>query len=158
VHFILTILFMATLAAPFGDVEGSAVGLDSGVTVEMTVKVTQTFEAVLVRPFSSFEELPPTALVFRDDGTWEGLVRFPTATDWSFVFDGIAAGGVVTRSDAITLTEIGVDPVVVGGVPERPAARTLSTTTLWLIAAFVFAVSALGALGYWTFASRSDST
>lgn len=155
---ILTIIYLATLAAPFGAVEGSAVDLDPGVTVEITVKVTQTFEAVLVRPFSSFEELPPTALLVRDGDTWGGLVMFPTATDWSFVFDGIAAGGVVTRSDALTLTEIGVDPVVVAGVPDPPVARTLSTATLWLIAAFVFAMSALGALGYWTFASRSDST
>lgn len=155
--YLVSILLMVTLAAPFGDVVGSAVALDPGVTVEITVDVTETFEAVLVRPFSSFEELPPTALVALDGSTWRGTVTFPTAENWSFVLDGLEADGETTRSDAVTLIEIGVDPVVVNGDPVLLPPRTLAPGTWWLIGAVVLALLALAALMYWTFATSNDS-
>ncbi|MFV1971349.1 MAG: hypothetical protein ACC683_10150, partial [Acidimicrobiia bacterium] len=100
--YLLAVLVMVVLAPPFGAVEGKAVSDEAGLTVEITVEVDRTFEAVLVRPFSSFEELPPTALVAIDADTWGGQVTFPTAENWSIVFDGLEAEGEASRSDTVT--------------------------------------------------------
>lgn len=151
--YLLAVIALVVLTSPFGVAEGKAVSDVGGLTVEITVEVDQTFEAVLVRPYSSFEELPPTALVAIDADTWGGPVTFPTAEDWSIVFDGLESGGEATRSGGVTLTEIGVDPLVVAGEPAELPGRSISTSTWWLIGAMVFAVAALAALAWWTFAT-----
>ena len=152
VLYLLAVVAVVVLTSPFGVAEGSAVADDYGLTVEMTVAVNSTFEAVLVRPFSPFEELPPTALIAIDANTWGGLVTFPTAQDWSFVFEGLGAGGESDRSDTVTLTEIGVDPLVISGDPTPLPGRSFDSSTLWLIAAMVLVLAALAALAWWTFA------
>ncbi len=149
--YLLAIIALVVLSSPFGAAEGAAVDDTAGLTVEITVEVDRTFEAVLVRPFSSFEELPPTALVALDADTWGGSVTFPTAEDWSIVFDGLEAGGEAHRSDTVTLTEIGVDPLVVIGRPTPRAGQGLDSSTWWLIVGMVFALTALAALTWWTF-------
>lgn len=154
--YLLSIIAVLVLASPFGVVEGRAVSDEDGLTVEITVEVDKTFEAVLVRPFSSFEELPPTSLVAVDEDTWGGLVTFPTAEDWSMVFDGLEADGNATRSEAMTLTAIGVDPLVVAGTPAPLPGRSLDAGTWWLIAGMVTALAALAALAWWTFAPDSS--
>ena len=143
---------MVVLVSPFGAVEGKAVSDEAGLTVEITVTVDRTFEAVLVRPFSSFEELPPTALVALDTDTWGGRVTFPTAEDWSLVFDGLEAEGEAHRSEAVTLTDIGVDRLVVAGEPAPGVGRSLDSSTWWLIGGMITALAALAALVWWTFA------
>lgn len=158
VLYVLAALALAVLSSPFGVVEGRAVADDRGLTVEITVEVDRTFEAVLVRPFSSFEELPPTALTQIDSATWGGLVTFPTAEDWSLVFDGLEAGGESFRSDSVTLTDIGVDPLVVAGEPIRLPGPSIDSSTLWLIGAMLAALAAVAALAWWTFTDRESRT
>lgn len=150
-HYLLALVAMVVLASPFGAVEGRAVDDSNGLVVEISVAVDRTFEAVLVRPFSSYEELPPTALTPVDANTWSGFVRFPTAEDWSFVLDGFEGGGETFRSAAVTLTEIGVDPVVVDGDPTPVRGRAIDTATWWLIGGIVAAVAAVAVLAWWTF-------
>jgi len=67
------------------------------------------------------------------------------------VFDGLEAEGEASRSDTVTLTDIGVDPLVVAGEPVRLPGRSIDRSTWWLIAAGVFALAALAALARWTF-------
>ena len=151
--YLAAVIAMVVLTSPFGVAEGAAVSDDIGLTVEVTVKVDKTFEAVLVRPFSSFEELPPTALIAIDAETWGGFVTFPSAENWSMVFDGLEADGTASRSDTVTLTDIGVDPLVVAGEPAPLPQPTIDSSTWWLIGAMVTALAALGALAWWTFSS-----
>ena len=158
VLYLLAALALVVLSSPFGAVEGRAVADDRGLTVEITIEVDRTFEAVLVRPFSSFEELPPTALAPIDSDTWGGLVTFPTAEDWSLLLDGLEAGGETFRSDSVTLTEIGVDPLVVAGEPARLPGRSIDSSTWWLIGGTLAALTALAALAWWTFAEREPRT
>ena len=154
---ITSILLAVALSAPFGQADASAVDDREGLTVEVSVEVTGSFEVVIVRPFSSFEELPPTALIDRGDGTWGGTVRLPTAEDWSVVFDAIEPGGEAKRSDTTTLSAMGVDPVVVSGPPDEPLpGRPIPATTWWLIAGIVLALGALGVLAWWTFSGDGD--
>jgi hypothetical protein len=156
VPYLLAIVAVLVLTSPFGVAEGRAVGDEAGLTVEITVEVDKTFEAVLVRPFSSFEELPPTSLVAIDGNLWGGLVTFPTAEDWSLVFDGLESDGKATRSDSMTLLAIGVDPLVVAGEPAPLPSRRLDASTLWLIAGMLAALAALAALAWWTFAPEAE--
>lgn len=149
---VLAVIAIVILASPFGAVEGKAVDDEHGLTVEITVDVDETFEAVLIRPFSSFEEIPPTALAPLDDDTWGGSVTFPTAEDWLIVFDAHDSDGTATRSESMTLTDIGVDPLVVAGEPAPLPGRGLDSTTWWLIGAVAAALAALAALAWWTFA------
>ncbi len=155
VAYVLAVIAIVVLASPFGAVEGKAVDDESGLTVEITVEVDETFEAVLIRPFSSFEEIPPTALAPLDDDTWGGLVTFPTAENWLIVFDAHDSQGTATRSEAMSLTDIGVDPLVVAGEPARLPGRGLDSATWWLIGAVTAALAALAILAWWTFSGDS---
>lgn len=155
-----TALLAVTLASPFGTAEAAAVSDVGGLTVEMTVELTRSTDVVLVRPFSSFEELPPTALRDRGDGTWGGFVVLPTADNWSVVFEVIDPDGSTVRSDTTDLIALGVDPIVVAGEPTTPLPRRpINATTWWLIGGVTLALAAIGALAWWTFgADQSDET
>ena len=154
---VLAVLLAVTLGAPFGPAEARAVDDAEGLVVEVEVQVDGSWEAVLVRPFSSFDELPPTALLDRGDGTWAGSVALPTADDWSIVFDAIDPAGETERSRTTTLVELGVDPVVVAGPPAEPIpSEPIPATTWWLIGGIVLAAAALGALAWWTFSDDPD--
>jgi hypothetical protein len=159
VHLVLAILAAVTLAAPFGGAEAAAVAeADGAVTVEISVAVSESYSVVLVRPFSSFEELAPTALTDRGDGTWGGFLVVPTAEDWSIVFDGIAPDGSASRSETTSLTALGVDPVVVEAPPVAPLpSRSIDATTIWLLVGVVLALAALGALAWWTFGGSTST-
>jgi len=152
VAYVLAVIAIVVLASPFGAVEGKAVDDENGLTVEITIEVDETFEAVLIRPFSSFEEIPPTALAPLDDDTWGGLVTFPTAENWFIVFDAHDSQGTATRSESMSLTDIGVDPLVVAGEPVPLPGRGLDSATWWLIGAVTAAAAALATLAWWTFA------
>jgi len=151
VPFLVAVLASVVLVSPFGAVEGEAVAVDVGLTVRVTIEVDRTFEAIIVRPFSPFEELAPTALQPIDSGTWGGLVVLPSAEDWSLVFDAHEAGGETFRSDSVTLSRIGVDSVVLDGEPTPQPRGTISRSTWWLIGAMLLAIAALSTLAWWTF-------
>ena len=139
------------LAAPFGEATAAAIDDRDGLAIEVSVEVGTPSEAVLFRPFSTFEELPPTALRNLGDGRWGGVVVLPTAEDWFVAFEAIAPEGETTRSDTTTLVELGVDPVVVSGEPAAPVGSSIPTSTWWLIVGAVVGIAALGVLAWWTF-------
>jgi hypothetical protein len=57
----------------------------------------------------------------------------------------------------MSLTDIGVDPLVVAGEPVPLPGRGLDSTTWWLIGAVTAALAALAALAWWTFAGDSKN-
>ncbi len=151
------ILAAVSLGSPFGLAEASAIDNTDGLTVEIVVEVEGGFSTVLVRPFSSFDELPPTAMQDRGDGRWGALVKLPSAEDWLVAFEGIRETGETVRSDSAFLTELGVDALVVAGPPTTPLpGRSWDLTTLWLTLAIVGTLSALGFLAWWTFAADPE--
>ncbi|MBW2470831.1 MAG: hypothetical protein JRE18_02005 [Deltaproteobacteria bacterium] len=148
---IAAIVLAVVLPSPFGEATGAAIDDRDGLAVEVSVEVRTAAEAVLFRPFSSFEELPPTALRDLADGRWGAVVVLPTAENWFVVFEVIAPDGQTTRSDTTTLVELGVDPVVVAGEPAAPVSSSIDATTWWLLAAAILGLGALAALAWWTF-------
>ena len=152
----LMLLLAVVLTSPFGEANAGAIDITDGLTVDVVVEVDGTYEAVLFRPFSTFEELAPTALRPLGGNRWGGAVTLPTAEDWLVVFDAIEPDGNAIRSDTTSLSAMGVDAVVISGEPEAPVQRSIDGSTWWLITAAVLAFAALGALAWWTFSSDKD--
>ncbi len=153
VSFLIGILAAVTLASPFGAAEGSAIDDSQGLTVEITVAYDGSAEAVIVRPFSDYEELPPTAMTPQGDGTWIGWVVLPTAQNWQIAFEGFPAGGGSDISETTDLIALGVDPIgidsdVTAPLPSKPL---IPQGSWWLIIAVVVGLTALCALAYWVF-------
>ncbi len=149
----LAILLTVLLAAPFGSASATAVDDSNGLTVEVTVEYSSAAEAVIARPYSQWEELPPTAMTDLGDGTYRALVVLPTFEDWTIGFEAFRADGETDLSDGATIVEMGVDPVVVGATP--PAAPVEAPIVpaggWWLIGGITFGVLALALLAWWAF-------
>jgi hypothetical protein len=155
---LLAILFAVLLSSPFGIATATAIDDSNGLTVEVSVDFSGDAVAVIARPFSDFEQLPPTALLARPDGTWLGWVELPTAQNWQIAFEAFEPDGVSTISEGSTLIELGVDAVVItseveGPLPTKPL---LPSGAIWLIAGVVSMVAALILLAFWTFGSWGD--
>jgi hypothetical protein len=117
---LLAILTAVVLTSPFGTATATAIDDTKGLTVEVTVEYSRSAVAVIARPFSDYEELPPTALVEGTDGTWIGWVELPTAQNWQIAFEAFESDGTATVSDGSTLTELGVDEIVIESEVEGP--------------------------------------
>ena len=154
VQWFAVIVASVLLSSPFGEATATAIEeTDAGLAVAMTIEMGEDFETILVRPFSSFDELEPTAMVARGDGEWGAVVTVPTAENWSIVFDAVRADGTWERSEATDLIELGVDPIVLGtGEPAPiPSSDPIPSSTWWLIGAAVLGIAAIGALAWWAF-------
>lgn len=151
--FAVALIAAVMLAAPFGDASATAVDLTEGLTVEITVRYDADASAVIVRPYSDFQELPPTAMALQPDGSWFGWVELPTAQNWQIAFEGFRTDGGSDLSDGTDLIELGVDPVVIESevlepLPDKPL---IPSGSWWLIVAIGVGLLALGALAYWAF-------
>lgn len=150
---LIAILASVVLAAPFSAAEAAAVDDTDGLAVEITVEYPSGAEAVIVRPFSDFEELPPTAMTDLGDGVWGALVLFPSAQNWSVAFEAFPNDGGSVVSESTTLLAMGVDPVVIDSevTAPTPSDPLIPEGSWWLIAGIVLAFAALIVLAFWTF-------
>ena len=125
---VVALLFAVPLPAPFGDAEATAlvVSEDGSAVLDVSVEVSGTPAAVLVRGIGLVDELPPVALSPRGDGTYGGIVELRTTVGVFLGFEFIpAGGGASTVSELHTFIELGVDPAaLIGATPARPAGTT----------------------------------
>ncbi len=156
---LLAILTVVVLTSPFGTAAATAIDDTKGLTVEVTVEYSRSAVAVIARPFSDYEELPPTALVEGTDGAWIGWVELPTAQNWQIAFEAFESDGTATLSDGSTLIELGVDEIVIASEVEGPLPSEpwLPAGSIWLIVGIVSMVAALVLLSFWTFGSWGDA-
>lgn len=113
IHFIAALLLALPLSAPFGEATATAVSLDGGLRIDISVEVSGSPVAVVVRGIAPGDsELPPVALANRGDGRWEGIVQLPVVENMLIAFESIPAQGSTTLSDTHTLTELGVDSAI----------------------------------------------
>jgi hypothetical protein len=156
----LLIAFLAavTLVSPFGEATGSAIDDSDGLLVEITVEYNSAAHAVIVRPYSDFQELAPTAMTPTPAGVWVAWVELPTAQNWQIAFEAFAADGTADLSEGTDLLALGVDPIAIDSevVQPLPSKPLIPDGSLWLIIAVVFAVIALGVLALWVFSSDSS--
>ncbi len=156
---LLAILTAVVLTSPFGTATATAIDDTKGLTVEVTVEYSRSAVAVIARPFSDYEELPPTALVEGTDGAWIGWVELPSAQNWQIAFEAFESDGSATLSDGSTLIELGVDEIVIASEVEGPLPSEpwLPAGSIWLIVGIVSMVAALVLLSFWTFGSWGDA-
>ena len=125
---VVALLFAVPLSAPFGDAEATAliVSEDGSAVLDVSVEVSGSPAAVLLRGIGLVDELPPVALSPRGDGTYGAIVELPTTAGVLLGFEFIpAGGGASTVSELHTLIELGVDPAaLIGATPARPAGTT----------------------------------
>jgi hypothetical protein len=155
---LLAVLASVVLVSPFGTATASAIDDTGGLTVEVTVEYSANAVAVIARPFSDYEELPPTALIEGPNGAWIGWVELPTAQNWQIAFEAFEPDGVSTLSEGSTLIELGVDAILItseveGPLPSKPL---LPAGSVWLIVGVVSMVAALVLLSIWTFGSWGE--
>ena len=151
--FLIALIAAVTLASPFGEATGSAIGDTDGLLVEITVDYDSAAEAVIVRPYSDFQELAPTAMTPTPEGVWIAWVDLPTAQNWQIAFEAFDADGTTNLSEGTNLLSLGVDPIAIdtGPVEPLPSQPLIPDGSLWLIVAVVFAVVALAVLAFWVF-------
>jgi hypothetical protein len=156
--FVAALIAVVTLAAPFGEASGSAVDVSDGLTIEITVVYEEDASAVIVRPYSDFQELPPTAMALQPDGSWLAWVQLPTAQNWQIAFEGFLVDGGSDLSDGTDLLELGVDPVVIESevLEPLPAKPLIPSGSWWLIIAIGVGLLALAALAYWAFVDTAE--
>lgn len=156
--FIALLLAAVTLVSPFGEATAAAISDTDGLAVEIVVGYASGAEAVIARPYSAFEELPPTVLSDQGDNTYSGIVVFPTSENWSVGFEAFRSDGATDLSDGATLLELGVDPIVVSVPPIAPLPNDglVPGGGWWLVVAIGLALAALVVLGIWTFVPGAE--
>ena len=129
---VVALLFAVPLPAPFGDAEATAlvVSEDGSAVLDVSVEVSGTPAAVLVRGIGLVDELPPVALSPRGDGTYGGIVELRTTVGVFLGFEFIpAGGGASTVSELHTLIELGVDPAaLIGATPALTSMSSIATS------------------------------
>lgn len=113
IHLLAAVLLALPLSAPFGEATATAVSLDGGLRIDVSVEVSGNPVAVVVRGIApGNSELPPVALADRGDGRWEGIVQLPVVENLIVAFESIPVQGPTTISESHTLTELGVDSAI----------------------------------------------
>ena len=111
--FLLALVLLLPLSAPFGEATATATSADDGLQLEVSVEVNASPVAVVVRGMGAgASELPPVALSDRGDGRWEGIVELRVIENIVLGFEIIPAQGPATISELHTLTELGVDSAI----------------------------------------------
>lgn len=150
---VIALFLTLQLAAPFGDADAKAVSADGdGFVVEVSVEAPSGPDAVLVRIVDAGRELPPVALSPLGDGRYGGFLTLSEVRDVRVAFEARLGVDVVT-SDLVTLTDLGVDPVVFDSLTtfQDPVTSDADTgpSNLPLIFGVVLGLASLVALTVW---------
>lgn len=153
---VLALLLSVVLGTPFGEAEARALEIDSGMTVEVSVRVDDGRSAVLARVVAFAGELPPVALIDEGGGRWVGVLRLSGREDVQVAFEAIDADGTSDISDLSTLTELGVDPAAVSSSRPTSSPTDDPGPRWWLIGGVAAGVAALVMVVFWVLAGNAE--
>jgi hypothetical protein len=159
------LLAFVSLASPFTEASATAVSVDDGLRVEVSVGVEGSPLAVVVRGVGpGLSELPPVALANHGDGIWEGIVDLPVVENIQLGFEWIPeSGGPTAVSELHSLTELGVDRAVFQRSPARTTVTTDAALELqpatrrWGWLGLGTGAAALALIALWAIARRRDA-
>lgn len=148
---LIAILMTVTLSAPFGEAEAHALGAPSARTFDISVEVEGEPAAVIARMTGLGGELDPVALVPRGGGVYGQVIQLTAWEDVEVTFEYIATDGETELSDASKLSELGVDPELLGqSAPEsEPATTEDPGVDPRLVAGVAAALAAVVLLAFW---------
>jgi len=143
------------LGGGFG--EASASGSQaSAATIEVELRVeaanAEAVVAHLIEPGAGQQTVP---LVDRGAGV-HGIIIEVRKADYLVVFESFA-NGVSTQSQPLRLTELGLDPALIGVLPFPPTTEPefSSDTRMWGWAGLALAALALALLAWWALPDRT---
>ncbi len=152
---------LLTVAVTIGGVfgEASATGRQATaatIEVDLTVEASDadTLVAHLIEPGADQRTVP---LVDRGGGVYGIIIELRKA-DYVVVFEALKAG-VSTQSPPFSLTDLGLDPALIGVVPVIPttAPEISFDTEMWGWAGLGLAALALALLAWWALPDRTKS-
>lgn len=146
-------LLLVELGGIFGNASasGTRLGVQS-IEIELSVEVTSSPSAVVAHLLAPGEQQSTVAMARTgDDDVFTGFVQV-RPVDMVVVFEALNDGGVSVESRPTRLSELGVDPAVLGIVPSGLGSIDQATpgSNLWLVAvAAAVAALALGVVWFW---------
>lgn len=141
------------LGGAFGKARASATEL-SAATIELNLEVEADPDEVvvshLIEPGGQQETLP---LVSRGSGVF-GIRTEVRKIDYVVVFEIV--GGLAAQSQPVRLTELGVEPALLGTLPSSPTDpdEVTAATRQWGWAGLGLAAAALAVLAFWALPHR----
>ncbi len=154
---LVALILLLPLSPPFGEATATASSADGGLWIEVSVEVSGSPVAVVVRGMGpGGSELPPVALADRGDGRWEGVVSLPVIENILIGFESIPAQGPTQISEFNTLTELGVDRAVFSfdnpdtGFAEDDDSLVTPEGARWGWLGIAAGAGALALIAFWT--------
>jgi len=141
------------LGGVFGSARASAIDL-SATTIELNLEIEADSEAVvvshLIEPGGQQETLP---LVSRSSGVF-GIRTEVRKVDYVVVFEIV--GGLSAQSRPLRLTELGLEPALLGILPGSSTnpGEVTTATKQWGWAGLSLAATALAVLAFWALPDR----
>lgn len=149
---VLTLLAVE-LGAGFGTATATGVSTtEESMIVEIHVEVDSSPDSVVVHFALADEDTVTIPLVARDDGTY-GVTTELKPADYGVVFEVLGDPG--SQSEAVTLTELGVD-LDQGSfeATDATAVERSPGTQRWLWLGVALAAASLSALAFWVLGGR----
>lgn len=140
------------LGGAFGEASAEGRALSSGkVQVEISVEVSdaQTVVAHVIDPGGDQETVP---LVHRGDERFSATIEIRKA-DFVIVFEALSVA-TSAQSQPVRLTELGLDPALIGGPTTTAPPDGASATRQWGWAGLALAALSLALVAWWALPER----
>ncbi|MCH7668003.1 MAG: hypothetical protein IIC71_02175 [Acidobacteria bacterium] len=150
---LLALLLSLQLGAPFGEADASAISVDGEFVVELSVEAPPGPDAVFARVVDAGRELPAVALAPLGGRRYGGILTLSEVRDVRVAFEARLGVDVVV-SELVTLSDLGVDPVVFDFATSPETSPTVkqdeTPSRLPLVFGVVFAFASLVLLAIWS--------
>ncbi|MCH8985259.1 MAG: hypothetical protein IIB04_01440 [Acidobacteria bacterium] len=150
---LLALLLSLQLGAPFGEADASAISVDGEFVVELSVEAPPGPDAVFARVVDAGRELPAVALAPLGGRRYGGILTLSEVRDVRVAFEARLGVDVVV-SELVTLSDLGVDPVVFDFATSPETSPTVeqddTPSRLPLVFGVVFAFASLVLLAVWS--------
>lgn len=159
-HLLFALAVAIVLGGSFGEASADGRLVAGGLEADFEVEVAGTPAAVVVHVVDPGHDQQTFSLIERGGGRWGGIAVVEP-NNYVIVFEALYADGDGELSDPTTLSELGVDPEVLGitvepapGGDEEEGLSKASLRRLW--AAVALGATALALLAVWALGDRKD--
>lgn len=150
---LLALLLSLQLGAPFGEADARATSVEGKFVVEISVEAPPGPDAVFARVVDAGRELPAVALAPLGGRRYGGILTLSEVRDVRVAFEARLGVDVVV-SELVTLSDLGVDPVVFDFATSPEALPTVeqdeTPSRLPLVIGVLFAFASLVLIGVWS--------